>query len=260
VQVVFNRVPLSNWKAFLPVIDSFQVDRYPCGAGMPYFGQQGDWGLLIMAWSMAHGTAALAEFPHLYNPSPCMQGVGSACLEGDGITAYWRDPLYEETRYMAYSSLTVGAWGIFECLRNFPGQANPPLLMRQVARLYAELRQLFPALEQSYEKPPFTVRHNHEGITRDFLSDCISDISTLELEDAQHYYLIVTDNTGVFEDVQLRLKLPGLKDTKTRNTQVLNEDWNREIKFDSQANEWVIATHKMCFGDVNIWVIPKAVE
>ena len=68
LQVVFNLVPLSSWKAYLPVIDSFQIDRYPCGAGMPYFGQQGDWGLLIMAWSMAHGASALEEFLHLRNP------------------------------------------------------------------------------------------------------------------------------------------------------------------------------------------------
>jgi hypothetical protein len=124
----------------------------------------------------------------------------------------------------------------------------------------SELRQLFPALEQSYENPPFTVRHNHEGITRDFLTDCISDISTLELEDEKNYYLIVSDNSGVFEDVTLRMKLPNVKDTKTRQASVLNEDWRREVEYHSETGEWVIATHKMCFGDVNIWVIPKAVE
>jgi hypothetical protein len=259
VQVVFNLVPLSSWTAYLPVIDSFQVDRYPCGANLPYFGHQGDWGPLIMAWSMAHGAAALNEHPHLLNPSPCMQGAnGTNWREGDRVTAYWRNPLYEETRYMAYSSLTAGAWGVFHWMLNF--NVNPPILLRQVGRLHAELRQLFPALEQSYEKPPFTVRHNHEAITRDFLTDCISDISTLELEDEKNYYLIVANNSGVFEDVQLRLKLPGLKDTKPRDAAVLNEDWSRQIKYDEGTGEWVLATHKMCFGDVNIWVIPKAAE
>ena len=116
-----------------------------------------------------------------------------------------------------------------------------------------------PAFEQSYENPPFTVAGTiTKGSRRDFLTDCISDISTLELEDEQHYYLIVADNSGVFEDVQLRLKLPGIKDTRTRDAQVLNEDWSREINYDEATGEWVIATHKMVFGDVNIWVIPKA--
>jgi hypothetical protein len=40
----------------------------------------------------------------------------------------------------------------------------------------------------------------------------------------------------------------------------LNEDWSREIKYDAATGEWVIATHKMCFGDVNSWVVPKASE
>ena len=156
---------------------------------------------------------------------------------------------------MAYSSLTAGGWGVIHWIRNI----SSPTIRQNAARLHAELRQLFPAFEQSYENPPFTVSHNHEGITRDFLTDCISDISTLELEDEQHYYLIVADNSGVFEDVQLRLKLPGIKDTRTRNAQVLNEDWSREIKYDEATGQWVIATHKMVFGDVNIWVIPKVI-
>ena len=98
VQVVFNLVPLSSWKAYLLVMDSFQIDRYPCGAGRPYFGQQGDWGLLIMAWSMAHGASALEEFLHLRIPAPCMQGVGLSHRKAH-ILGLWRDPLYEETRY-----------------------------------------------------------------------------------------------------------------------------------------------------------------
>jgi formylglycine-generating enzyme required for sulfatase activity len=257
VQVVFNLVPLSSWKAYLPVMDSFQIDRYPCGASMPYFGQQGDWGLLIMAWSMAHGAAALDEFPHLRNPAPCMQGVGLSHREGQTL-GLWRDPLYEETRYMAYSSLTAGSWGVFHWIRNFVTQPNSTVLLRQVGRLHGELRQLLPALEQSYENSTITVSHNHEGITRDFLTDCISDISTLALEDEQNYYLIVADNSGVFEDVSLRMKLPKIKDTQTRDAQVLNEDWSREIQYDEATGEWAIATHTMVFGDVNIWMIPKA--
>jgi hypothetical protein len=259
VQVVFNLVPLSSWTAFLPALDAFQVDRYPCGSNTAYFGHQGDWGPLIMAWSMAHGAAALHDHPHLHNPAPCMQGVGLNHTESN-ILGLWRDPLYEETRYMAYSSLTVGSWGVFHWIRNFVRGPNSPTIMRNTGRLHAELRQLFPAFEQSYEHPPFTVSHNHENITRDFLTDCVADITTLELEDEQHYYLIVADNSGVFEDVQLRLKLPGIQDTRTREAQVMNEDWSREIRYEEATGQWVIATHKMCFGDVNIWVIPKAAE
>jgi hypothetical protein len=205
---------------------------------------------------MAHGVAGISKTSHL-NPAPCMQGVGAGWLEGDKVTAYWRTPLYEETRYMAFSCLTVGSWGVSHWIRNFPGQANSQTIMRNVGRLYRELRQLMPALEQSYEKPPFTVSHNHEGITREFIKDLVPDISTLTLEDEKSYYLIASDNSGVFEDVSLRMKLPGIKDTKTREASVLNEDWSRDIKFDSVNGEWVIATHKMCFGDINIWVIPK---
>jgi hypothetical protein len=117
-----------------------------------------------------------------------------------------------------------------------------------------------PALEQSYETPPFTVSHNHAGITRSFITDLVPDLSTLTLEDKKNYYLIVSDNSGVFEDVALRMKLPNIKDTKTREASVLNEDWSREIKYDSATGDWVIATHKMCFGDINIWVIPKVAE
>lgn len=253
VQVVYNLVPLSSWTAYLPVIDSFQVDRYPCDSSQAFFGHRGDWGPLFMAWSMAHGVAALDQHPHLRNPSPCMQGVGLSHTEV-GQLGVWRNPLYEETRYMAYSSLTVGSWGIFHWIRN----PSSPYIRNNVATLYRELRQLFPAFEQSYEKPPFTVRHNHNRITRDFLTDCIPDLTTLELEDAKNYYLIVSDNSGVLEDVNLRLKLPGIKDTSTRSANVLNEDWARDISYDQKTGEWAIVTHKMCFGDINIWVIPKA--
>jgi formylglycine-generating enzyme required for sulfatase activity len=255
VQVVFNLVPLSSWTAYLPVVDAFQIDRYPCDVSQAFFGHRGDWGPLIMAWSMAHGAAALHDHPHLHNPAPCMQGVGASWTEPAYPKGVWRNPLYEETRYMAYSSLTVGGWGVFHWIRNI----SSPTVRQNVARLHAELRQLFPAFEQSYENPPFTVSHNHQEITRDFLSDCISDISTLELEDEQNYYLIVANNSGIFEDVSLRMKLPRIKDTQTRDAQVLNEDWSREIQYDEATGEWVIATHTMVFGDVNIWVIPKRV-
>lgn len=258
IQVVFNLVPLSSWTAYLPIIDSFQVDRYPCGASLPYFGQSGDWGLLTMAWSMAHGAAALNDMPHLRNPSPCMQGVGLNHTEV-GQLGLWRNPLYDETRYMAYSSLTVGAWGVFHWIRNM-GMPNSPTIMRNVGRLHSELRQLLPAFEKSYENPPFTVRHNHEGITRDFLTDSVPDITTLTLEDDANYYLIAADNSGLFEDVSFRMKLPAVKDDRMREVSVLNEDWAREMRYESETGEWVIATHKMCFGDVNIYVIPKALK
>ena len=129
VQVVFNLVPLSSWVDYLPVIDSFQIDRYPCDASQAYFGHRGDWGPLMMAWSMAYGAAALNAHPHLHNPAPCMQGVGSSHTEV-GQLGVWRNPLYEETRYMAYSSLTVGGWGVFHWIRN---ASSPDIKKNEVA-------------------------------------------------------------------------------------------------------------------------------
>ena len=82
--------------------------------------------------------------------------------------------------------------------------------------------------------------------------------AALALEDEKNYNQIVSDNSGVFEDVAIRMKLPNIKDTKTREASVLNEDWSRQISYDTATQEWVIATHKMCFDDINIWVIPKA--
>ena len=259
IQVVFNLVPLSSWTAYLPVIDSFQVDRYPCDATQAYFGHQGDWGPLIMAWSMAHGVAAMHDMPHLHNPSPCLQGVGPAHREGTTL-GLWRNPLYEESRYMAYSSLTVGSWGVFHWIRNI-GHPNSSTIMRNVGRLYAELRQLLPAFEQSYEHPPFKVRHDHQGITRDFLTDTVSDITTLALEDGENYYIIAADNSSLFKNVQFRMKLPQMQGTfENREAHVLNEDWSRSLTYDAATEEWQIASHHMCFGDVNVWVIPKAVK
>jgi len=252
VQVVFNLVPLSSWIDYLPAIDAFQIDRYPCDSSQAYFGHRGDWGPLMMAWSIAHGAAALHDHPRLHNPAPCMQGVGSSHTEA-GQRSLWRNPLYEETRYMAYSSLTAGGWGVFHWIRN----ASCPEIRLNVSRLYNELRLLMPALEQSFERPPFTVEHNGQGITRDFLADRVADLTTLALEDESHYYLIVTDNSRTFENVSLRLNLPDAADLRPREALVLHEDWSREMIHDPQTGQWVIGDHKMCFGDVNVWVIPK---
>jgi hypothetical protein len=255
-QVVFNLVPLSSWTAYLPTVDSFQVDRYPCDAKQAYFGHQGDWGPLMMAWSMAHGARALKDHAHLRNPTPCMQGVGWNHAE-TGILGLWRDPLYEETRYMAYSSLTVGSWGVFHWIRNM-GMPNSPAIMENVARLHAELRELLPAFEHSYERPPFAATHDHDEITRDFLTDCIADVTTLGLEDDAHYYLIVACNSPALDEVALRMRLPRIQGTAPRQAVALNEHWRRELRYDEASQHWVLTPHPMCFGDVNIWKIRKA--
>lgn len=258
ISVVFNLVPLSSWTEFLPVIDSFQVDRYPLDRDQAYFGHRGDWGPLMMAWSMHHGAQAMKTHANLKNPAPCMQGVGSNHVEGGSI-GIWRNPLYEETRYMAYSSMTVGSWGVFHWIRSF-GRPDSTDVINNVSRLYREIRTILPALEQSYESPPFTVRHNHESITRGFLTDSIPDISSLALADEKNYYLIVSNNSSTFGDVSLRLKIPGLTDGKARQASVLNESWSRTLAFSEETGEWVLDTHTMCFGDINIWVIPRQAE
>jgi hypothetical protein len=256
ISVVFNLVPLSSWTEFLPAVDSFQVDRYPLDKEQAYFGHRGDWGPLIMAWSMAHGVESLRDHAQLRNPSPCMQGVGPYCLES-GQKPVWRNPLYDETRYMAYSSFTVGAWGVFHWIRTM-GFPESPAIAENVKRLHAELRSLIPAFEQSYEKPPFTVRHNHEGITRSFLTDSVADVTTLALEDETNNYLIVSNNSGTFSDVTLRLKGLKLSTTRSRPVEALNESWSRTLAYSEDAGEWVLDPHTMCFGDINVWVIPKA--
>jgi hypothetical protein len=76
ISVVFNLVPLSSWTDYLPAVDSFQVDRYPLDKEQAYFGHRGDWGPLMMAWSMHHGTTALPEHPHLRNPAACTRSCG----------------------------------------------------------------------------------------------------------------------------------------------------------------------------------------
>ena len=79
VQVVFNMVPFSGWAEFLPAINAFQIDRYPCDSSQAYFGHVGDWGPLIMAWSIAHGVTATADTGHR-NPCPVLQGMGPELL------------------------------------------------------------------------------------------------------------------------------------------------------------------------------------
>ncbi|MEY2787099.1 MAG: hypothetical protein RLZZ34_242, partial [Verrucomicrobiota bacterium] len=44
-----------------------------------------------------------------------------------------------------------------------------------------------------------------------------------------------------------------------REARVLNEDWGGVVEFAEASGEWLITPHPMCFGDVNVWVIPKAV-
>jgi hypothetical protein len=231
------------------------VDRYPLDIEQAYFGHRGDWGPLMMAWSMAHGVRGLRDHPHLKNPSPCMQGVGPSFVNGEGKPV-WRTPLYEETRYMAYSSLTVGAWGIFHWI-HWKGFPPSPTIDANVSRLYSELRTLTPAFEQSYEKPPFVVRHNHGGITRNFLTDSVPDITTLTLEDERNYYLIVSNNSGVFKDLTLRLKGLSPSNRSTRTAQVLNESWSQDLVYSTESEEWIIGPHTMVFGDINVWVISK---
>ena len=209
----------------------------------------------MMAWSMAHGVKALSDHPHLKNPAPCMQGVGQSFTDGRG-NPVWRTPLYEESRYMAYSSLTVGSWGLFHWIhwKGFPPSAT---IDANVGRLYHECRELLPAFERSFESPPFTVRHNHEGITREFLTDAVADVTTLALEDEKNYYLIVSDNSGVFKDLTLRLRGLELADHKPRRAEVHNESWSKTIAHSPESDEWIIDPHTMCFGDINIWVISK---
>lgn len=255
VSVVFNLVPLSSWTEYLPIVDSFQIDRYPLDKEQAFFGHRGDWGPLMMAWSMHHGAQAMGDHPHLRNPAPCMQGVGSEHIEG-GVVGVWRNPLYEESRYMAYSSLTVGSWGVFHWIRQF-GRPNNPEIARNVGRLYRELRELSPAFEASYSHPPFEVRHNHNQITREFLTDSIPDITTLTLEDDDRYYLIVCNNSKTFSDVSLQLTGLQLQGTESRPVEVLNEGWSRNLSYSEDDRHWSIDTHTMCFGDVNIWMIEK---
>jgi hypothetical protein len=258
VQMVFNVVPQEgisamDWRLFLPALDSFQIDRYGINRQFPYFSNGnnvgGIWGPLRSAWQIAHGVSAIEQTSHR-NPATVLQGIGSNFNQGGYA---WREPLYEETRYMAYASLTAGGWGVLHWIHNV---SSPPI-RQNVARLHRELGQLSPALESSWEKPPFAVEHPHAGITRDWLKDKVPDISTLTLEDGKHYYLIAVDNTAVFENVSFRMKLPNIPDVNPRLATVLNEGWSREVKYAAETGQWVIPDHTMCFGDVNIWVIPK---
>jgi len=68
---------------------------------------------------------------------------------------------------------------------------------------------------------------------------------------------VVANNTGTFSDVTLRLKGLPLGDTRSRSVEVLNEDWSRSLGYSEDSGEWILAPHTMCFGDVNVWRIPK---
>ncbi len=254
IQVVFNMVPMSAFHWFLPAVDGFQIDRYPIWAGSGIMSHKGDIGPLRMAWSISHGAREVAASHHL-NPVPVMQGIGLSHDEArDGTGYYWRNPTYEETRYMAYSSLTAGGWGFLHWIRD----SSCDYIKQNVARLHFEFRELIPALEQSYEHPPFTVTHKYTGLTRNYLTDAVPDISTLELEDDKNYYLIASDNSGPYEDVEFSLKIPAFKETdQPRVANVLNEGWHRKLTYDSTSQQWNIPKHPMCFGDINVWVIPK---
>jgi hypothetical protein len=112
-------------------------------------------------------------------------------------------------------------------------------------------------LKQSYEHSPFEVRHDHEGISRGFLTDSVADVTTLALEDADRYYLVVCGNAAPLPSVTLRLRGLRFADTSPRSAEVLGEGWSREIRLDDTTGEWVIAPHAMTFGDVNVWAIDK---
>jgi hypothetical protein len=254
VQVVFNRVPDSQWRRVLPAVDGFQVDRYPIHAAAGFLAQQGDWGPLIMAWSIAHGVET-ARGLGLQSPVPVMQGVGASHDEGGGGDGFhWRNPAWEETRYMAYSSFSVGGWGFLHWIRD----KSCPAITRNVARLQSEFQALLPALERIDQPPPFSCRHNHESISRTFLTDGIPDLTTVALADDRHWYLVVVNNAGVFDDVTLRLQFP--PDSQPREAvmaTVLGEDWSRPCTRDPRTNDWLLPRHAMSFGDVNVWVLPR---
>jgi hypothetical protein len=82
-------------------------------------------------------------------------------------------------------------------------------------------------------------------------------LTTLSLEDQENYYLIVSDNSASFTDVEIHLQLPHMLGTAARQAAVLNEAWNRTIAYSEDAGDWRLDKHSMCFGDINIWVIPK---
>lgn len=132
-----------------------------------------------------------------------------------------------------------------------------PEMNANVGRLYRELRVFLPALVQSYEKPSFSIRHNHENITRGFLTDSIADITTLAFEDNQNYYVIASNNSGTFNDITL--SITGLKfaSKDSRPAEEPNEGWSRDLRYSEETSEWILDSHSMCFGDINICVISK---
>lgn len=86
----------------------------------------------------------------------------------------------------------------------------------------------------------------------------MADVTTLALEDETNYYLIVSNNSGTFSDVTLRLKGLKLATTKSRPIEALNESWSTKLACSEETGEWMIEPHPMCFGDINVWVISKA--
>lgn len=53
------------------------------------------------------------------------------------------------------------------------------------------------------------------------------------------------------------MKLPPTAGRQARSAAALNEDRSRTVSYSEDTGEWVLDTHVMCFGDVNLWVIPK---
>ena len=254
-QFVFNLVPTipgrSDWRAYLPACGAFQIDRYPVCRQFEFF-EKHPWGPLRCAWQIAHGVRAVESTPHR-NPAVVLQGMGKNYNEGG---YHWREPTYEEMRYMAWSSLTAGAWGVFHWIYN----VSTPPIRENAARLYAELEQLEPAFKQRWADPPFTVEHGHGNVVtmkRIYLTDAVADITTLALADEANYYLIVSDNHAVIEDLELKLHLPGMQHLDDRPIDVLNESWSRPGRYDAESETLTIEKHTMCFGDINIWAMPR---
>jgi hypothetical protein len=69
--------------------------------------------------------------------------------------------------------------------------------------------------------------------------------------------LIVSDNGGTFKDLTLQLEGLKLSGSHRRTVQVLHESWGRDLTYSEQSGRWQIEPHTMCFGDINVWVIPK---
>ena len=140
MQWLFNEVPhkegdIADGKDFFPATDSFQVDRYPIGAGTLFFHAL-DWSPILMPWTMAQRVAGMAKMHD--DRSPCTAWVGFSHSSPD-----WRDPLSDAIREMAFSSLTIGSWGVVHLISS----GTSPNICDNVAKLHKQIRQRFPALE-----------------------------------------------------------------------------------------------------------------